>query len=81
MVCELGFKKNCKLARQGKGSLGRNLFVQRHRGIECLGVCQIVSHLIGAWDFGEGCGLGSQMAYLLAVHLFYLFVTFYLKQL
>ena len=52
-VCDLGLKGNYKLARQGKGSLGRSLYVQRRGDTECHGAYQIVSHLIGALGFLE----------------------------
>lgn len=67
------------LARQGKGSIGRNLYVQRHGNMHHHGACPVVSHLIGALGFGEWKDVvwaGIPDALLLAVHLFYLFITF-----
>lgn len=78
-VCELGLKGNYTLARQEKGSVGRNLYVQRHGYVQHHGACPIVSHLIGALGFGEWKNVvwaGIPDALLLAVHLFYLFITF-----
>lgn len=72
-VCELGLKGNYMLARQGKGSVGRNLYVQRHGNMQHHGACPIVSHLIGTLGFGEWKDVvwaGIPDALLLAVFIF-----------